>query len=401
MTNVDTRLQNAIDLLLRLGWTRESRVEDRYEVWSLGQGRREAILPLDSHAGDYQPLLERLLRTIRASDTSRFDALQREIEVLTSANLALVQWHKETALPPGLVSWEGGEQLHIHAREQLAASAKAAVEKRRYHGNRSSHVAASFLGQTYMGAPEAASFVVSALSPRNARHFVSKAAESRASSSPERLLDPEVVTGIEVLNTYDRALNALRAGLDQYAQAPTLEPLLEGVSDGVSFEMTRSLEAILSGGDAEISVYLNSRSQASTQIEFKAAESAVLARATTALAQDTEPRSVTLTGEVTLLKREIGTGDRLIRLDVQSGDPDARRARIRLTPEQYEQAIEAHRSEGGLEVSGTLVREGNLFWMYEVSSMSVVGLDPSEASNENMARETREAIQDDLTNFDQ
>lgn len=397
MSEVDTRLQDAIDILLRLGWRRESRIDGRYEIWESLDQSIEAVLPLNSSAGDFDGLLARFLGVIRESDPLRFDNLRREAEVLAAASLATVHWHKETALPPGLISWEQGEELYQCARQQLAASAKATVEKRRYYGNRSSYVAKSFLNHTYMGVPEAASYVVTALTPRETHFYSSKSAETSASTSPGRLLDPETVTGDQILETYARALNALRIGLDEYAKAPRLDPIIEAVAEGLSFEFTRSLEGILIGGDTEIEISRNPRGGSISRVEFRASESAILSHATAELALDTEPRFVTLTGEVTLLKREHGNRDRLVRLDVTSGETEANKVKVRLTPDQYEEAIEAHKSEGELQVSGTISREANNYWIYEVSALSIVPPDrliaPPSAPNL--------IVQDTLPSYDE
>lgn len=372
MSGVDARLFESIEIMRHLGWQRQSRVEGQFEVWTSPDESHEAILPLDARAGDFIGLMERLQRVVRESDPWRFDNWLREAAVAAEASLETTQWHKETALPPGLIQWGQGEGLHQHAREQLVASAKATVEKRRYHGNRSSFLANSFLSEAYMGVPEAASYVVTALTPREARFYVSKAALKRADASAGRLLDPEVVTGHDILQTYENALTALRHGLDEYAKAPRIEPLLEAVAAGVSFEMTKSLEEIVVGGDTGISIYRGSRGSASVELEFRSSEAPILGKASSALVVDESPRRVSIIGEVTLLKRETGSQDRVVRIDVLAGDPHLNKARIRLTAEQYEKAIEAHRSQSALEVSGVIAREGNLYWMYTADSLAVV-----------------------------
>lgn len=65
---------------------------------------------------------------------------------------------------------------------------------------------------------------------------------------------------------------------------------------------------------------------------------------------------VTLVGEVTLLSRDNDHEERVIRLDVVKGGA-VRRARVRLTAEQYEAAVQAHREERRISATGSLEKE--------------------------------------------
>lgn len=367
--------------LIAFNWssdTSDSQVP--YEIWESPDGRLEALVPTNPQAGDYEGLMERAARLIRGFDPSHFDRLVSEYEVRMEAGLEETRWHKETPLPPGLIGWSGGEEMHQHAREQLVASAKATAERRRYHGNRSSFLARAFLDHSYMAVPTAGSFIISALTPATMSFYVSKAAENRALSSHDRLVDPEKVSGAEILKTYERALDSLKVCLTDYARAPRVDAFLEAVPDGVSYEMTKSLSELVAGGDTSISILRPGHAGHTKEIVFEAPEAEVLARATTALARDEEPIHATLLGEVTLLSRKAGGGDRVIRLDVASGGGYVHKARVRLTADQYEQALVAHQREAALRVQGRLDREGNLHWMYAPTSVEIVdvaGLPPA------------------------
>lgn len=369
--------EDLFEALVSLEWTREDRqVPTSYEVWESPDGLREALIPLDQSAGDYMGLLERASSVVRRSDPHLFDQIVREHEMKRGADLAETRWQKETSLPSGLITWLSGEEMHLRAREQLSASAKATAEKRRYHGNHSAFLAKSFLDSSYMAAPAAGSFIVTALTPARLSFYVSQAAEKRAQSSDARLMDPEKVSGAEILRTYETALDALSECLRSYAKTPRVEPFLEAVSSGVSYEMTKSLSELVAGGDTSITIMREGRRREPKQVIFEAPSAQVLARATTALSRDVEPMTVSLLGEVTLLSRQHGGGERVIRLDVTAGGGGAvRKARVRLDAEQYERALAAHQREGFLRVQGLLEREGNLYWMYSPTTVDIV--DPS------------------------
>ncbi|SDP61743.1 hypothetical protein SAMN04489867_3156 [Pedococcus dokdonensis] len=368
-------------VLYRLAWSREPMTTERapFEIWQSPDGALEAFVPLDQSAGDYQGLLDRAVGLVRSSDPVVFDRFVREQEMKRDADLAETTWRKETPAPPGLITWLSGEEMHLLARDQLVASAKATVERRAYYGSRSAYLAKNFIDSSFMAAPAAGSFIVTALSPLGRSFYISQAAENRATAADARLVDPERVSGREILKTYEVALDALQVCLADYAKAPRIEPFVEAVSSGVSYELTKSLSELVAGGDTAVVI---SRGQSQgREVVFEAPTAQVLARATTALSRDPEPIDATLTGEVTLLSRSVGGGDRVIRLDVMTGGGGAiGKARVRLNAEQYEMALEAHREEAPLLVRGELSREGNLYWMYRPDRVSIVAPEIQPAS---------------------
>jgi hypothetical protein len=72
-----------------------------------------------------------------------------------------------------------------------------------------------------------------------------------------------------------------------------------------------------------------------------------------------------------LLSRTAAKTNRVIRLDLEKGS-EVKKVRVRLSAEQYEQAIEAHHNDSHLSVSGTLDREGTLYWLYNPQNVSIV-----------------------------
>ncbi|WP_344136548.1 hypothetical protein [Luedemannella flava] len=78
-----------------------------------------------------------------------------------------------------------------------------------------------------------------------------------------------------------------------------------------------------------------------------------------------------LVGEVTFLSHESGDPDRLIRLNIEEG-ATARKARVRLTEEQYQIAMYAHQNELRVQVAGEMEKEGHLFWIYEPDYVQIL-----------------------------
>ena len=359
-------------LLRHFDWSPTSKIPGLYEVWASEESRDDEILvPLDPSRGDYQALIERARKAIFVHYGRAARDLSAMLNMQDRAALESTRWKKDTSLEAGIIAWEDGENLYEAARSQLVASAKSTRQKRRYHGNSSAHIAKRFIENSFMGQTDVGSFIITAYTPAQERFHLSKHSEEVHVSNPR---EAETVYGSDILTTFERALKAIRSGLQDYKKRPRFEPFLEMVSDGVSYEFTKALSVITDGADSEISIIRQSGQssrEATTTVAFEAHESPVIARVATTLALDPEPQEVTLLGEVTLLSRAPGTPNRLIRLNIEQG-ADIRKARIKLSQEQYLMAMEAHRLEASVRVSGRLEKEGNLYWLYDAHNFSIV-----------------------------
>jgi hypothetical protein len=368
-------------LLRRFKWTLSSRNPGYYEVWRHANGETELLVPLDSQKGDYSSLMSRARRSLFEIYGSEASNIATVVEVQYGASLEVTQWRKQTPLEPGIIAWDEGERLYSSAKAQLAAAAKATRERRRYHGNASSYVARQFLESSFMGQTEVGSFVITAMTPALQRISL-----SRPVDEPEGLFprERESVAGHQIMDTFADALMATRDGLDEYAQSPRVELFLERVGAGVSHEFALAIRDLTIGSDAQVEIHRfasSGQSPATLEVAFKASESAVLDKVATAFAADPEPLPVSLLGDVTLLSRSGSRleTERVIRLNVEHG-ATVRKARIRLSAQQYDLAMEAHRLEASLRVRGTLEKEGNLYWVYDPHDVEIVPNDESEAA---------------------
>lgn len=387
MTSPDVEVSDAGTLtavLRHFDWSPESKAPGLYEVWTPDDDPDDQVLlPLDPARGDYTYLLERAQRAVLAHYGRAARELLDTIRLRTRAVLNSTQWSKETPLSAGVITWEDGESLYSAARTQLVASAKSSKEKRRYHGNASAFLAKQFIDSTLMGQTDVGSFVITAYSPVLQRFHATKHSEEVAWTKPR---ETETYSGDAILLTFERALTAVRTVLDEYRARPQLEAFLETVGEGVSFEFVRALATLTTGGESAVQITrphsATDRDPTTLEVAFSPVEGPVIAQAANLFALDPEPQEVTLTGEVTLLSRSIAGQDQLIRLNIEDG-ADIRKARIRLSAEQYEIAMEAHRLEASLRVSGRLEKEGKLFWLYNANDLSII---QNEVSEENISR---------------
>lgn len=356
-------------LLRHFDWTPTSRVPGAYEVWTerLRDSDDEVLLPLDPSRGDFGALLSKARRHLTRQYGRNADELLAIFQTQSNSALDSTHWEKETSLTPGLIGWESGELLYESAKAQLIASAKSSRENRRYHGNASAYLAKQFLESTLMGQTAIGSFIITAFTPSQRRFHLTQQSAKVAVSTPR---NTETLSGGTILATFERALVTARDCLNQYRTNPNLAVFVEAVPDGISYEFAKALSDFCAGGDSGVST---TRSRSRVDIEarpgvnvgFEAVDSQVLARAATELALDPEPQMVNLVGEVTFLSHESGDPDRLIRLNIEEGGVTAKKARIRLSEDQYEVAMYAHRNELRLLVGGEMVKERHLYWIYE------------------------------------
>lgn len=373
-TGLDTQIITAV--LRHFDWSPISKAPGLYEVWTPDTEdeleEEQVLLPLDPQRGDYEYLIERAQHLVLAHYGRAARELLNTIKMSSDASLGTTNWSKETTLPAGVISWEEGEGLYVAARAQLVASAKSSKEKRRYHGTASTFLAKQFIDKTLMGQTDVGSFIITAYTPMLARFHASKHSEDIAWATP-RLA--ETVSGSAILTTFENALTAIRSVLDEkrFTPEPAPEAFLETVQEGVSFEFARALGNFATGGESSVKIARQTPgpSESAFEVIFRPTEGPIISNAASYFALDPEPQHVTLVGEVTLLSREISGNDQLIRLNIESG-ADIRKARIRLSPEQYEMAMEAHHREASLQVTGTLEKDGRLYWLYNARDIAIV-----------------------------
>jgi len=395
-TGLDTQMITAV--LRHFDWSPVSKAPGLYEIWTPdtedASEEEQVLLPLDPDRGDYTDLLERAQRIVLSHYGRAARDLLNTIRMSTEALLSTTQWSKETSLPAGIISWEEGERLYTSARAQLMASAKSSKEKRRYHGNSSAFLAKQFLDSTLMGQTDVGSFVITAYTPTRQRFHTSRHSEEVAWIRPR---ESETISGEAILATFERALKAVRSVLDEYKVTPRPEAFLEIVEEGVSFEFARALGNFISGSESSVQITRPSpapNESSTVVITFSATEAPVIARAADLFALDPEPQDVTLVGDVTLLSRDTPGDDQLIRLNVDTG-ADIRKARMRLSRDQYQLAMDAHRREASLRVSGRLEREGRLYWLYDARDVSIVENEPSAHARPSFSTPTLFALPED------
>lgn len=351
----------------KFGLSRITVNQDLYEVWQFPNSEDELILPLKQDRGDFSILLARAYRELEfhfSIDVSNsLDLMQMQL----AGGLRSANWKKESPVQAGLINWLEGEKIYKSAQQTLISAAKATHERRLRHGKSSSFIARNFLERTFMGQTKIGSFVVTAHIPGNENFFLTKKSATKAA---EGWPESELVTGNDIVRTFETALNAVRFGLDEYKANASSESFFSLVDDGVSIELLDAVHNLSKDGDAAISVE-NAEGLKQFEVVFDAPESLVLQKVAESLLEAAPPVNASLVGEVSRLDNSTKHPARLVRMDVKQGAKISY-ARVRLNEEQYELAVEAHRDKNWLKVNGQLQKDGRDFWLYNANDVSII-----------------------------
>lgn len=380
-----TLLQVVLD---RYGWRRTGGRRGLYDRWINDQDpQRKLIVPLDSSRPDYRELIEDVLHVLAGSDLA---AAHRVLEHLAATPGDEVRFCKDVPTVGAAVLWNVGEELHQAAGSALKASAKASVDRRPKFGNRNAFVAKDFMNAVLMGQNEISSYVVTAYIPPSQRFYDSET-HSRAG-----LLDSgRYHSGREVVEIMRDVLVVTREALDENARTGAYEQFDEAVQYGLSKEMTSAVKGFVNNSDGaavkiewsratnladkpsmDVANEIDERTISNSEIEFKPTDYPVLKQVEERLEAPTEIDQVTVTGSVEVLTRQVGRVGVIV-VNVRSGSP-AKKIRVQLPYSSYNTALEAHRLEYPIRVSGRQERRGNYYWLFDPGSLVVLDYEPAQ-----------------------
>lgn len=361
--------------LKRLGWQLLTSTE-LFQIWQAGDASSELLLPLDPEKSDFRGLLAQAVDVL-----ARDKAVAREpwflYESVLAARMDTTSWKRETNLQTGLIGWSDGEELISAARSSLLAAAKSSRESKLVHGRSGHFIAKAFLDSCIMGQTGAGSFIIRAHTPADEMFHLSAASQR---SNPLDIGSLERISGAAIVETLGRGISTVRRGLDEFKRRPQLEIFTEMSNDGVSYELLKSLTDLCRDGDSKIEIireFSGGSSETTHGVSFKATDSATLEKASRKLLAQSDPVEVRIIGEVTNLTYESSDPHRVVRVKTQVAG-SSRKVRVRMSREQYDLAIDAHRQGKHVSLSGILEKENNLFWLYGAQFLGMV--DPPQAA---------------------
>ncbi|WP_129819478.1 hypothetical protein [Streptomyces albidoflavus] len=378
----DTQLALALETT---GWQKFGGQANLYSRWrptaaSDTRSTGGLLLPQNHETEDYSDLLSQAVAQAWNLGDERMRAILRRAATLHSLGDEL-KFHKEASSQKGTIPWTAGEDLHSGAKKSMLVAAKTRKSKSAYYGNSNNFLAKSFLDSVLMGQTEVGSYVVTAYAPPE-------------EVFPERKVKPGDTipligrhTGREITLGLVGALEAARESVDEFEETGSTLAFVENVNRGFCYELTQAVRSLIRDSEgAEVEVELNSPEDLFTgrptqrhKLEFSPSDYAALERAGNMLAATVNPQFVTVLGTVTLLERPKPGNPGVVRLDVLGGT-QARKMRVRLKVDDYDMAVDAHRNNLGLRISGRQELEGKYYWLYDPQVLELVNIAPEQSS---------------------
>ncbi len=334
------------------GWSRGELKEGQYAVWTRDDDF-EALLPLRSDFRDFGLRMGDLLRTLSAAeDRSQLDVLS---DLLVTGSDVLRVRLADDDLADGSMPIEEYTRTAQKVRDLMLAAACSAIEARPVWHKRKPDQAVNYLRGVRVGQSERGSYVVTVISriPPMLR------------SQQQGLFEPNDPYERVVTRRLADALHAAESAAEASASSGSAESFEAAVRRGVSANLCESIAGLASDDDTHRSVefafsWSRSRPVAQGQISrIVLAQDRVpfIREAARVLREHAPIEDFELEGAVVKLERVEGspTGHVTVYGLV---DNDAKRVRLELPEDSYNQAVDAHRDGNAIRCSGRLVREG-------------------------------------------
>ncbi|MFD3645122.1 hypothetical protein ACFWUT_05825 [Streptomyces cyaneofuscatus] len=329
------------------------------------------IVPLDTKAPDYSDVMGLALSVL----TQDMDFWARSIYPrLAVVNSDEFKFRKESTAPSGLIPWRSGEMLVESARLTLLAGAKSFLGTARHFVNRHGRFANRYLDQILMGQTAPGSYIVTAYAPPH----IAIPLKGGSAEVENQLIGVGSAQVREVTEAVVRSIEATVEALHHYRDNGSLSGFEDGVTRGISYEMTNAILGVAVNSDeSDISIEWDPASPPpegrESSFAFSASDVEPLSHAAIKLAEDNTSRTVTMMGRVHLLaKKEAGSPGVF---GIDSLQPDGpRKVRVRLANEEdYHIAVRAHDDDRAILVNGTLEKEANLNWLYSARVVRTLG----------------------------
>ncbi|WP_326652594.1 hypothetical protein [Streptomyces sp. NBC_01750] len=390
-TEIASRISEAqlAHLLEVNGWEKFGGQTNMYSRWRPAgrEAERGLLLPQNDELVDYSDLFaQAVAQAWKLGDSRLRTLLERAATVQTLGDE--MKFHKEARTYVGTIQWLAGEDLHAAARKSMTVAAKSRKSKLAYFGNSNAHLARSFLESVLMGQTEVGSYVVTAYAPP-AEIFTEKKIRPG-----DTLPATGTHTGRDITRGLVDVLQTTREVVDHYANTGSSAGFVDNVNRGFCFEITQAVRDLVRDSDgAEVGIEMNvaadlfeaARTE-SHKLEFSPADYPVLETAGNILAATSRPQQVTVVGAVTLLERPQFGRPGLIRVDVLSGST-AKKMRVRLKSEDYDLAMDAHRDNMAIKVTGRQEIEGRYYWLYDPERIELIPMEVIQVQAESPSSE--------------
>jgi hypothetical protein len=372
-------------LLSRHGWTMRGGQDRVYSKWVIPEApdwaRRALIVPLDPARGDYTELMREAVNTLSRLAAADLEPARSVITALVAPGDEIRFVKNVPVRGSGAIPWARGEEVFAAARASLVAAAKARLSRRAYYGNAHGRFANRFMDDVLMGQTDIGSFVVTAYAPPDERF-----PERTAPTVHGRAAADLGYTGREITEMLASGVRRAQEASSAYRVDEAPQVFEEAVQEGVSRELVEALARLAAGGEgaevriewapqAQLPLLGESAPPPPMAVHLTPEDARTFERVAPYLATLEPTAYVRLIGWVSLVSRPSRRQSGVVRLRVVQGS-EARSVQVRLTANQYELAAGAVTRDQGIAVSGRLEKEGNRYWLYDVTDIHPFELPP-------------------------
>jgi hypothetical protein len=355
----------AISNYLRVnGWSEVRRVEGELTVFGKPnkEGKKQLIwMPISDRFSDYAPMVSRLIKTVADTEEKSELQIMDDLQTVSIGDVICVRTFNPLDIHDHTIPFMDGVSLLSRSRMIAMAAASSAVKKRPIHPRHPAFQVIQFIQNLRLGQTERGSYMIKLIAPIKE---IPKRETGELHGMPE-----EIPFTRRVVMELVKCLNALKdVAEDNRDRGRFLfSTFLDVVPSGVSANLCEALiddDEEKESSPIEVSVtwsyVLKLPEYLSTvPIKFDSTVFPYLRQAAKEF-RARNPEIVTVSGWVHTLEKESLSGPGNIRI-IGRIDGKLRSVRVHLDAEIYDTAIDAHKKDDLVSVTGKLLVEGTQY----------------------------------------
>lgn len=364
-----------------------------FSTWKRPDGELYVHVSRIPQFSDYPERVDEVLRLMQQVHGMDRTRVLNELEEATNDTLRLRDEGLEARWTTTL---EEGRRLLDAAHQAWSDSARSLAQHEKDREKRRAQLQ-NFMESLRLGQTERGSYIVRVMAPVPAPQHV-RQTELTPNPPFERKVTEHMVRAIGALS--DAAMevegapeSAVRARFVEAARFGVTSKLCAAIASAAGHSSTRAIDIDVSWAQTFPTSPALSDPRA---IRFEAELAPVLAAGADALRHHEQPRLMAIEGWVVRLHRERNQegGEATVQAVLEPGS-GARSVRIRLSEEDYEAAVNAHRDMRVIRCGGTLTRDGRRYELQNPNGFRALS-EPEQTRFEDLAN--AEGSPDDSSN---
>jgi hypothetical protein len=356
--------------LLSKGSLRKGAFRDVAGVWEYKGD--EIIVPNDRQLADYAPSIATILAKLEMVEN------RSQLEIIKDIQLSVYDVirvrNTSTEAGKGSLPIADSVKFITNTKEMILSAACSLVSKKACYLSRKPQQAEDYMKSVRFGQTEIGSFVITVLSP------VSPELKSPYLTLID--LQQELPYEKKVIPALHQALAALNYAAREASESHDIAPFISNIENGVTSNLCDSivnLNDTADGGTVEIGFTLSinrKNTQRLTPVVFEKEYSPILREASNKIKEIEPQPDQEITGFVVKLNRQ--TDEKIGQITIQDIQPDKQRyVAVFLNEPAYDRAIQAHKDQNLVKISGTVSRQGRGYALEPTGDLFIFPKEPT------------------------